>query len=763
MDKHCAGLLNITTLSFALTLTACGGGGGGTTTAPPDTPVTAARTVSGTAAKGILKGATIKVFAVGVDGTAGATAIATTTTKADGTFAIQVPVDVLTFIIEVSGGPGATSADEASGLDVPIAATFKLRDVVKLAADALTTIEGSVSPLTEMIVQAAEKASGGLSADNISSAKTGFAKVFGFDPEQVRPINANLAPPADATDAQKVQSLLLAGFSQMAKDGKFGCAGTDGDKLVCIVGKISGMGTISNGNLTLQDDVRTEIRDAFTAVTANTTINKTGKTSVDGIASFTESKVPLTPGAPTGIQAAKKLFASLRTNLTALSNPGNTGALDIRADAMRADFDKAIAPLDPDLLKWVQLTGKGIDYLRDYQAGNTSTAMLQIYLGATKIGGCTIYSDTAGSIPATAPGNAASVGCSVIRKMVPGSFSGNGLHNTFQQVTAAFTIVPVASSATSYTYIGRARLETWVDNVRNEAADVTVGTYGTTPNRASGTIDYVKSGDALSSITVAGTMPARTDDYGVAITDRETWALSATRTAESGNLFKYALSGAITSIKAGLEVGKISINPDSFVRTEEPSTGGNVKEISLSLAAESGGSKVSGSLSMSQAMSDKSGRDYEPTKLSFTGSLSTNSAQFFSGTLTFQQTDFDKFDSSLPNSASNFLKKNASLVGTLSIPDRPPLKLSISAANLGFMQTSLSGQYDDGSNVINVSMSDTGIAPKTTLLSSAEGVSLTLNGTADSVNVLKDNAKVGVLNTKSGRIDYADGSFESLK
>ncbi|WP_317204276.1 hypothetical protein [Janthinobacterium sp.] len=762
MDKNRASMLKITTLALALSLVGCGGGGSSDTPGPT---TSAARTVSGTAAKGILQGATVKVFAIAADGTQGGTAIVSGTTGADGTFSLSIPADVLSFIVEVSGGPNAVTVDEATGLDVPISATFKLHSVVKLASADAGAYTGSVSPLTEMIVQTALAASGGLSDANISSAKTGFAAFFGFDPEKVTPVNSNLSGAASASADEKLQSVLLAAISKMAKDGKLGCAGTDGEKLACVVGGIGKLAKINGSSLEVNDSLSGAIDTAATEVLADTKINKTGNTT---ILPLPKGSVPIVPPAANGLLAAKALFASLRSNLTALSNAGNSGAIDIRADAMRADFDQATAPLDQDLAKWMQLTTNGIDFLRAYKAGNDQVNTLEVYSGGMKIGGCNIYSDTSGNTPATAAGNAAAVGCSVIRKNVPGSQTFGLEPNTYKRVTAAFTIVP--ASDTAYTYVARARLETWNvgANERNRNLDVTLGNYGSTSDsRATGTITYVKSGDTISSLVVNGSMPARTDEFGVALTDRETWSLSASRSAEGGNLYKYAISGSIASVRKDAEVGKVSIADGSFVRTEESVAGhvvsGGVREFSLGLAAEAGGSKVAGTLTMTKAMADKGGHDYMPTDVSFTGSLSTASAEFFSGTLHFTQTGYAQFDSTLPESAANFVAKNATLVGKLSIKDRPTLGLSLNASNTAFHHSSLTGQYNDGSSLINFSVSDNGAATKVTLISSADGVTVSVKDGSETVEVLKGGVKVAVLNTKNGHIDYADGSFESLK
>lgn len=757
MQQKSTRLFKLSTLSLALALAACGGGGDSSSSAP----VTASRTVSGTAAKGIIKGGTVNVYAVNADGSKGTTAVVTGTTGADGTFSVKVPADLLSFVVVVSGGPGAVTVDEATGQDVAIDATFKLRNVVKLASAGETTYTGSVSPLTEMITKTAESATGGLSAANIASAKAGFAAFFGFDPEQVKPVNSNNAAAAGASADEKKQSVMLAAISQMAKDGSLDCAlPTPAEKITCVVGKVAALGTISSGGMTVNDTLSGAIDSAATTVVSDPTINRTGTTNV---AQLPKGTVPVVAPAATPVAAATRLFTSLRNNIAALNTADDKGSIDIRADAMRADFDKATAPLDPDLGKWIQLTTRGIDYLRAYQANGGANTMA-MYAGATRIGGCGIYSDADGKIAATSKADAVSVGCSIVRKNVPNSFSVVNGHNTFKQVTAAFTLNPVSGS--SYTYVGRARIETLVDGVRDPSKDVTVGTYGNEQKRATGTIDYVRTGNIVDSIAFKGTMPARTDDFGTAVTDRETWDVTASRTSEGNNLFKYTLSGTIASIKADQEVGKVSIADGSFLRTEEKVAGdivaSGVKEFSLGLAAEAGGSKVAGKLVMTEAMADKNGFNYQPTKIAFTGSLSTNSAEFFTGTLAFTQTGYNLFDSMQPVSATNVEKQNASLVGKLSITDRPALIIQLNAGRIRAASETLSltGQYNDGTNLVNFSVSDG--SPRVTKISSVDGVSLTLTG-AESVDVLKDGAKVAVLNTKTGMINFTDGSFVSLK
>ena len=230
------------------------------------------------------------------------------------------------------------------------------------------------------------------------------------------------------------------------------------------------------------------------------------------------------------------------------------------------------------------------------------------------------------------------------------------------------------------------------------------------------------------------------------------------------------MTGFITAIKGGVPVGKVSIADGSFLRTAETVEGhivsSDIKEFSLALAAEAGGSKVAGKLLMTGAMADKSGTDYQPTKVVFDGSLSTNNAEFFSGTLAFTQTGYQLFDATLPDSATNYAQKSAMLVGKLSITGRPAMTLQLAATSVAFDKVSLTGQYNDGTNLVNLSVSvSDGVNDgnsHVTKISSVDGVTLTLTG-AENVDVFKDGAKVAVLNTRTGIINFTDGSFVSLK
>jgi hypothetical protein len=191
-------------------------------------------------------------------------------------------------------------------------------------------------------------------------------------------------------------------------------------------------------------------------------------------------------------------------------------------------------------------------------------------------------------------------------------------------------------------------------------------------------------------------------------------------------------------------------------------TANGVKELHLSVAGESGNSKIAGEVSFANFMADKSAASTIPTKVVFTGSVSNAGAQFFSGTLSVEAAGVGQYSTDLPLSPTNFVKLTASLTGTLTVPARPPLTLTASVANDTFDGRKETLQYNDGSVVINASRVVDGVKAPVISISSAEGVSLKLVA-GEHLAVMKDDAKVADLNTTTGVVTYVDGSFESLK
>lgn len=196
-------LLSLVTASV-LALAACGGGGGASTANNVS--------LSGTAAKGILIGADVKVYAL-VNGVKGTTPLATTTTNANGEYVLSLAPTSNPLLIEVTANANTKMLDEtgtltADGKYPEVAAPTNL-SLRSFATEATKTTEVRVNPLTEMAIAVAAS-SGGLTLNNLVAGQE-VAKLAA--PEGVNPFTQTpVAKPADMDDAQMKFAMQMAGL-----------------------------------------------------------------------------------------------------------------------------------------------------------------------------------------------------------------------------------------------------------------------------------------------------------------------------------------------------------------------------------------------------------------------------------------------------------------------------------------------------------------------------------------------------------------------
>ncbi|KIF82808.1 hypothetical protein TSA66_21450 [Noviherbaspirillum autotrophicum] len=759
-------------------------------------------TVQGTAAKGIIKKGTVKVFEIGADGKPGASPVATGTTADDGTYSVAIPKSVLNFIVEVSTGPGATMMDEIKG-EIAVPDGLKLRNVVALTQAPDGPYTGHVSPLTELAVKTAENAAGGLSTANIAQAKQAIRTKFGFDPENTKPVNSNSSDAAHAREDEKTQSLILAAVSQMSASGSTGC---QLDDLVCTINKVTAPATMSADKTTFNEVLGSTLVAAAETVASKPEVNNTGKKleEVRNTISLTvaQQEVSTSKTPVSGVDAAKQLFTSLRNTSQALQAAGAAGgALDLSATAIKRDFDQAVAPVDFELLDWMSLIPAGIEFFENYKAGIATvdpmmTAMpgvspltpsRMVYRGGYPIGGCTVFSDQDGKSVATSKDTAASIGCSLWDRSVYNSSTYDTATGVYSYMTVSKGIMLIPNGTNAYWYKTRAKsMTTTVTPVLNQSpqapyqppqitqsAPVTIGTYGD-PATASttNTITYTKSESGITGFTVKGMMPARVDYFnGSALTDHEVWNMAFTRTNEGSNVFKYALTGDFTSKKGGKIVGHMALGSSSFARVQEDGKGNSVdnglKAVSLQVSSEAGSSKIEGSLTVSDGKVDKSLSNYRPTNVSFTGTLSNNLIQLFSGTLSLGTAGYENFDPRQQVSADNQYKGTLKIIGKVNVPGRPTLSILVSATRsiASDVAEDIHAQYNDGTAVVIASMVRTAAAGELLDVSSANGVSFKVARGQKIADVMKDSAKVGTIDLDKGIVYYIDNSntFESLK
>jgi len=138
------------TLATVLVLTGCGGGGGGGDGSSPAAALPAATSVSGTAAKGIIKQAKVLVCRI-VNGVPEPDAsCASTTSGNDGSYSVTLS-DGYTgpAMVKVMAGTASTMVDETTGTDIPYNMT--MRAVIPAISKTTTAY---VTPFSEMAASA---------------------------------------------------------------------------------------------------------------------------------------------------------------------------------------------------------------------------------------------------------------------------------------------------------------------------------------------------------------------------------------------------------------------------------------------------------------------------------------------------------------------------------------------------------------------------------------------------------------------------------
>jgi hypothetical protein len=186
--------------SVLLAQAGCGGGGGSGSTGPQSS-------VSGTAAKGVIKNGTVKIYALNADGSRGRL-LATTSTDDNGKYSKSLGVYSGPVIAYAFGG----YTDEATGEPVTLSEANALRAALPMASGAVTL------PITGLTELAVRKAGSQLTASAISNANALVSSVFKVDIMGSVPIEATAAAmnATGVTTNQLDYTLALAGLSQLA-------------------------------------------------------------------------------------------------------------------------------------------------------------------------------------------------------------------------------------------------------------------------------------------------------------------------------------------------------------------------------------------------------------------------------------------------------------------------------------------------------------------------------------------------------------------
>jgi hypothetical protein len=189
----------------------CGGGGGGGIAS-----VAGGGTISGTATKGPVSGATVTAYGINSNGTMGAP-LAHAATDGQGNFSIPIGGYTGPVILQMGGG---TYIDEATGRTMAMSPGDIMTAVIPSIASGETITNMQVTPLTSMAQAMAQNMAGGMTAANITAANDSVGSYFMVnDITHTQPMNP-LLPGAGNTATQNMKNygMTIAAMSQSAKD-----------------------------------------------------------------------------------------------------------------------------------------------------------------------------------------------------------------------------------------------------------------------------------------------------------------------------------------------------------------------------------------------------------------------------------------------------------------------------------------------------------------------------------------------------------------
>lgn len=758
-------------LAALLALGACGGGGGGT----KDNPATA--TASGTAAKGLIRYA--EVTAYQIDGGVEKQVGATTYTDENGRYTLTgLPVGVVVVLkikaVAAAGGrPASEMVDEATDDVIALpAGSLELRAATVLEASSGGSVNSlHITPFSDMAVAKAVNATGGLTSTNVTAANADLAAFLHFNPL----IDAPTFEAATGSDQPgkptNQAALMLAAVSELAASSGLGCAQTlPLDRVKCVFAEFNDLGTHSSV-------IASALNAAKDAAVTNEGYGGTPNQVIPpNVQVQPEVLVPVPQR--NAVQSAKALIQSVRANAEPLQQLGE------KLSGVQSTLVEALSPLSPGRLALIQAQVTAVDYLDRLAQGQASgdlpvpagdliQPVVRDVIGA----GCTVYADEGLQTLATTYENADYAVCRVTYADV---IEGDRRY-LYQQ---RFSVSPnAAAGSRAYTVtsavikqeIRLSPIGSWVGNPVNRIGNPVVQSdYHDLEVVATG------SGNNITALALNGDLPESVGPDGGLTAETLTinLNLSAAALTDGSGLSRLSLVGLLSTVSADTdeEIATVGLASGSYVEARLATPGivnsnvvNNVgsKGHFVLQATVNGGSQVTGTLDVSDYGTSRGGDEW-PTKAVFAGQIKEDAQTLlFSGNVTLTVSGLGSFDPRLPgsdNSADNFLPKQVLFDGTLYAPGVQALALNISLNNATFGSVAGSGSLVQGGRVINiVAQYNQTTGASTATLSSTDGLSVTLS-TANPTSQITANGGVvvGTVNSNTGRIDYADGTFESF-
>lgn len=478
-------------------------------------------------------------------------------------------------------------------------------------------------------------------------------------------------------------------------------------------------------------------------------------------------------GSPTAnlapLDQAKQLVSELRTTFHSLSNTAGTGSVDVQARRMGGDLNGVVVPSTQDVVRRAEALMLGTRLFRGVKRAettgftfNTTTLKYtlwqneyQFFNSSARMPGAGFVFCSTNALASSASTAVTSVTCSVYSPKYPIFVNGTTSSDKFVVLTLNET------AADQYSFTAQGKETTTVSGTPSTA---NIG--GSYTGTLSKTID---ANGNLQAMVLAGEFPALSQ--GVVKVAVNLNMARGLQTAGTPATYRYTATGSIASLDAnganvlsfGLETGSYYDNlEDSFGNAQANGT----RELNLVGVMQTRSTRFNGTVNAKAFTADADGLRYIPTDVSFTGSISDispgGSGAILNVTLTGAVSSYSTYRSSQPTAGTNYVHGSVTLNGTVQLPSRPVMALTLSNTATTAATETLSGHYtyDNGLVITIAGTSDSSNAANDTMsFTNQDGVVLTFPATGNGT-ISKGGTTLGQIS--NGMVNFSDGIFESL-
>lgn len=786
-DRHLSWVRTSVCAGVLVALAACGGGGGGGSNPGASNPgAPGAASIAGVASKGLLLNARVTAYAVNADGTRGAALASSVTSSVDGSYQLSGLLPGALVLLEVTAQAGTKMVDEFTNttVDVPASSGFKLRAAATLDSGGATSAQ--VTPFTDMAVSLAESNNNGkLNADVVAAANGAVSSFIGASILTDQPTFTNDNGNIKATNAAGAK---LAAVSQMAASSAVpGCSGDTLDKVKCVVAYLSAQGTTPAAAAKLQTAVTTVL--SSDAAISDPLENAKASTNVEA----QPTTLVVIPGVQTGVQEAKALIRSVRATAAALSDQNDAASLASRVQAISESTRDVVRPLDDGTMRVLDAVTEALAKrgaldgaaVPGFSLSDSGSAYVYVPYGSSNVtSSCSFFTDDTFTVPAyNGQANPPSLTttdhmvCRVLQEVTWGTESSGNygptravFHRVFLsklpdsrfRVQSELRGVPLKVTPgepnpnfgpyvnSSYLLLG-----TRYDYESSDKEVALSAKVSAIVTRTNSTVNVV--GELAPGVRVNGYQNAN-GSYGEAVEvmgTKQVISLDLTDAAINATTTRRAIKGSVAVHKGAAVESLVEIKPDSYVDGVRgdfwaPQTARLVMEGQVR-----SGFKVAGTLELSNYLQTTERNGFK--NVAFKGSVTdvTGVAKLFDG------------EATLETPADNGLGSSATLNGNLVTTGTNTLTINLSMRRSQTVvgDLTLTGRYVQGSTTFLLAAAKSKANPGSDQLkisTTTGGVGFVAKPTDTLVDIKKGDIVVGTFNVNSGRLVYADGSYEQF-